>query len=61
MLNKLFKTLLGIVVVLVGLWVVGPYEPAPLKPNLDTSRIGSNLLFWILDGVGSTPRIHGHG
>ncbi len=35
---------LAVLAALVGLlWVAGPYEPAPLTPNLDTSQIGPNV------------------
>ncbi|MEP4197524.1 MAG: alpha/beta fold hydrolase [Aliishimia sp.] len=43
MLTPLAKTCAAIVAFIVLLWAVGPYEPAPLTPNLDTSRIGRNL------------------
>lgn len=43
MLATLGKTVAVIAACLALLWVVGPYEPAPLTPNLDTSRIGRNV------------------
>jgi alpha-beta hydrolase superfamily lysophospholipase len=54
---RVFKGVLGVVAAIALLWVVGPYEPAPLTPNLDTSRIGSNLDAYFAVREGDVPGI----
>lgn len=43
MLIRIAKGLAAVAALVALLWVVGPYEPAPLTPNLDTSQIGPNV------------------